>query len=522
MIGELVRKRWHAGWVVFAMAGFLLVLSACRGDEVAVTSTTAAPVTTTSSLADAAYTPQSGPGTPVVVDYNPTSSDVTALLFLLQHSGVRVDAITIPGTGESHCEPAVANTLGLLAVVGKDGIPVACGSAEPIAGDNDWPDDWRDAADELPGLTLPAGGEPSPLSGPELLVAAVTQSPEPVKLLTLGPLTNVAEALSLDPTLVINLDAVYIMGGAVEADGNVFANQFAEWNIWIDPAGAQAVLDSGAPIVFVPLDATNDVPVTISWVDRLATARSTPAANAVFDLFNASPGVLEGGFYFWDELAAAVLTDHSYVTLADATVSIVQDGPETGWTKPDLDGVPVQVAVGADSFRFERDLLSVLNGGDPLEVVAADPVMVAYFKELEAIGGMLDTTINAWFEENEEAVDVLFDPENADIEQAREIMREFVEVVMEALRQVHALTGELDPPAELADAHHAYRAMVEAVLSLESEILAELEAAGPDDSLNVFETELSAAFDDLETACFDLQSMASERGINVDLACSGE
>ena len=87
-----MRKRWRPGWVVFAMAGFLLVLSACRGDEVAVTSTTAAPVTTTTSLVDAVYTPQSGPGTPVVVDYNPTSSDVTALLFLLEHSGVRVDA----------------------------------------------------------------------------------------------------------------------------------------------------------------------------------------------------------------------------------------------------------------------------------------------------------------------------------------------------------------------------------------------------------------------------------------------
>ncbi|MGI9649118.1 MAG: nucleoside hydrolase, partial [Acidimicrobiia bacterium] len=368
----MTNRRYVCGAAVAVLA---VMLAACGGDDgaKATTSTAAPATTTTTTIAPVIFAPQPGNGTPVVVDYNPTTSDVAALLFILQHEAVRVDAITIPGTGESHCESAVSNTLGLLALVGKEGVPVACGSDRPIAGSNDWPADWRTAADELPGLTLPSVGQESSLNGPELLVAAVTQSAEPVKLLTLGPLTNVAEAISLEPGLVANLDTVYVMGGAVEAAGNVFANEFAEWNVWIDPAAAQVLIESGAPIVLVPFDATNDVPVTPAGVGRLGEDRSTPAANAVFDLFNSSPGVLEGGFYFWDELAAAVLTDHSYVTLADATVTVVADGPEEGWTKPVPDGVVVQVAIGADSFRLERDLISVLNGEGPLEAVAADP-----------------------------------------------------------------------------------------------------------------------------------------------------
>ena len=512
-----MRSRWFKHAIAPA-----LVLSACGGTDAAVTTSTTPSTTTTSTIADAIFTPQPGAGAPVVVDYNPTSSDAAALLFLLQHDGVRVDAITIPGTGESHCESAVANTLGLLALVGKEGIPVACGSERPIAGSNDWPADWRAAADELPGLALTAPGEPWPLSGPELLVAAVTQSPEPVKLLTLGPLTNVAEALALDPTLVTNLEAVYVMGGAVEAGGNVFANQYAEWNIWIDPAAAQVLIESGAPIVLVPLDATNDAPVTVGWVEQLGETLATPAADAVFDLFSASPGVLQGGFYFWDELAAAVLTDHTYVTLADATLTVVPDGPEQGWTKPDPDWIPVQVAVAADSFRLERDLISVLNGEGPLEVVAADPQLVAYFTELAEIDAVLQTTLDQWFRDNEEAVDVLFEPESADVEQVKEVLGSFTAMIMDGLRNDRDLTGAVVVPTVAAEAHQAYLEAVDAVLSREDEIFADIEALGPDDQEEVLGSALFEAIGGVESACLDLHALAGREGIGVDLVCTGE
>ncbi len=99
------------------VAAITLVASACGGSGDS-TSTTTPTIPTTStvqatSTTRPAFVSQPGDGIPVVVDYNPTSSDVTALLFLLHQDGVRVDAITIPGTGESHCEKAVVNTLGV-------------------------------------------------------------------------------------------------------------------------------------------------------------------------------------------------------------------------------------------------------------------------------------------------------------------------------------------------------------------------------------------------------------------------
>ncbi len=517
-----MNQSWPGGRSTVVAVALMLMTSSCGGDDTVEPTllSTTTPETETSLTAQSTFAPQPGSGVPVVVDYSPTSSDVTALLFLLQHSEVRVDAITIPGTGESHCDAAVANTLGLLVLVGKEGIPVACGSSEAMAGQNQWPDAWRDTADQLPGLSLPAGGEPSSLNGPELLSAAVKQSTQPVKLLTLGPLTNVAQALAADPSLVNNLETIYIMGGAVETAGNVFANDVAEWNIWIDPAGAQTVFDAGAPIVLVPLDATNSVPVTRRWYGLLADQRSTPAAGAVFDLFTASPGVLDGGFFFWDELAAAVLVDPSYVTLEDMTLSSVQEGVEDGRTKRAADGVQVQVAVSVDTARFERDLLSILNGGGPVEIEAADPELVVYFMALESLAERFNAGISQWFEDNEEALVAVFDSGDLPLEQVREANREFLTTAMGFLRADLTGTQALDVPAGAEAVHQAYLTAVEAVLATESEALNRIGTASSAELTRFSESGFGLPLEDLSQACSGLQTLANAEHVNVDLLCS--
>ena len=82
----------------------------------------------------------------------------------------------------------------------------------------------------------------------------------------------------------------------------------------------------------------------------------------------------------------------------------VLEGPEQGRTEQVPDGVAVQLAVGAESARFQRDLLSVLNGGGPLGAVEADPDLVIYFEGLETIGEMTNTAIERWLAENGDAV----------------------------------------------------------------------------------------------------------------------
>ena len=123
--------------------------------------------------------------------------DIMALLYLLQRDDVAIDAVTITGTGEAHCDPGVRNALRLLALGGNHDTPVACGRETPLQGSNAFPDEWRAAVDDLSMLDLPQVDRVAdPRGATELLLDTLDGD---ATLITLGPFTNVAEALRTDP-----------------------------------------------------------------------------------------------------------------------------------------------------------------------------------------------------------------------------------------------------------------------------------------------------------------------------------
>lgn len=306
---------------------------------------------------------------PVILDVDMAQEDMHAALFLLAHPNVDVEAITVAGTGEAHCGPGVENALGIAAVSGAQNIPVSCGRETPLAGDHEFPSEWRQDANRAYGVEIPAGGEPSTLSAPSLIVSILQNADEKVAIVAVGPLTNIAEAILDSPEIVPVIDTIYIMGGAVEVEGNVgisgvgIENQYAEWNIYIDPLAANIVLGSGAPVVLVPLDATRDVPVTRQFYSSLDEHRNTPSADLVFEMLTANLGFVDsGGFQFWDSLTAAIFIDNSIASFKEMTLAVVEEeGPESGYTKPSPDGYMVRVAVNADRLRFEQVFLTILN-----------------------------------------------------------------------------------------------------------------------------------------------------------------
>ena len=308
----------------------------------------------------------------VIVDLDMAHDDMIALLFLLKHPHVNVLAVTVSGTGEAHCEAGVRNALGLLALSNYPEIPVACGRETPLSGIHEFPAEWRRGADEVYGVTLPEVTPTLGLSAVDTIVSIASESRVPVTLIAVGPLTNLGEALQNSPEISANLDEIYIMGGAFDEPGNVglsgvgIDNFVAEWNIFIDPTAANIVLHSGVPLIFVPLDATKDVPITTAFLGRLDEVKASPEANFVSDILNANVDLIEfGGFQFWDTLTAAVLTDASLAEFETWTISIVEDeGEESGYTHPDENGVAVRVAINANRERFETLLLTVINQSD--------------------------------------------------------------------------------------------------------------------------------------------------------------
>jgi pyrimidine-specific ribonucleoside hydrolase len=307
---------------------------------------------------------------PLIVDADLAHDDILALLLAVQQPGVDVRAVTVSGTGEAHCAAGVRNALDVLNAAGRADIPVACGRETPLRGTHAFPDAWRANADNLYGVDLsPARSQPAALSASELLLATMRASNEKTVVLTLGPLTNLAEALQTDATIAGRIQAAFVMGGAVRVEGNIassgmgLTNRTAEWNIWADPAAAQIVLQSGIPLVLAPLDATRHVPVTLEFLQRLESDRRTPAAELAYRILAANEAFIRsGGYQFWDVLTAALLADEALARYQPMRLTVVQDeGPDSGRTVPATGGAPVRVATWADRERFEEMFLRMLN-----------------------------------------------------------------------------------------------------------------------------------------------------------------
>ena len=190
---------------------------------------------------------------------------------------VDLRTITVSGTGEAHCGPGVRHALGLVALSGKEDIPVACGRETPLVGNHEFPAEWRESADEAYGVSIPTGGAASPLSASDLIVNILRNTAEPITIIAVGPLTNIAEAIRKEAGITANIKEIYIMSGALNVEGNVWnsgvgiQNKYAEWNIYIDPTAANIVFKSGVPVILIPLDATKDVPITVISTKHWAT-----------------------------------------------------------------------------------------------------------------------------------------------------------------------------------------------------------------------------------------------------------
>ena len=300
---------------------------------------------------------------PVIVDYSPTVSDVGALIYLLSHPGVDVLAVTLPVTGEAACELGAEVTLGILAMFDRADIPVACDPERP-ADASDWPEAFIAGADALT-LTLPEPiGHLDSRPAHELIAEVASGSDRPVVLYAVAPLTNVARALDNHPRLAEDVDRIVIMGGAVAVPGNV-AGTDAEWNLWIDVPATDRVVGSGVPITLVPLDATNDVPTPGLWDIDLG-GLNTESARYLSSMIKVFPQTTAGGFYLWDELAAAVAAGEGQVTVEDMDLSVgVEPGSTYGATIADPEGTTVQVATAVpDPAAFYGNFLSIVAETD--------------------------------------------------------------------------------------------------------------------------------------------------------------
>jgi inosine-uridine nucleoside N-ribohydrolase len=199
--------------------------------------------------------------TPVILDCDPGHDDAIALLLALASPEVELVGVTTVH-GNQTLDKTTDNALRVLALVGREDVPVAVGADRPLVRD------LHVAAhvhgdSGLDGPVLPnRASEPIEQHAVDFLAEHVT--PETV-LVPVGPLTNVALALERG----IRPARIVLMGGAV-AEGNM--TPAAEFNIWADPEAAARVFGSGLDVTMIGLDVTHAALLTTAWAERFRAA----------------------------------------------------------------------------------------------------------------------------------------------------------------------------------------------------------------------------------------------------------
>ena len=190
---------------------------------------------------------------PLLIDTDPGVDDALALLMAFDDRVHEIVGLTI-AAGNVGLRHTVANALKLCEVAGREDIPVFAGASAPLLhaapdaayvhgqdgfGDTGYAPAARAAVQEHAALAILRLSHVH--AGRLLLVA-------------LGPLTNLALALKLDPTLPGRVDRLVVMGGSVTGRGNI--TPAAEFNVYFDPEAAHIVFDAFPQLDLADWDAT--------------------------------------------------------------------------------------------------------------------------------------------------------------------------------------------------------------------------------------------------------------------------
>jgi purine nucleosidase len=305
--------------------------------------------------------------TRLIVDTDTAGDDAVSLLIALVRPEVELEAITVV-CGNVRFEQEVENALYTVEVAGRSGqVPVYAGCSRPLLAE--WIGaEYVHGQDGMGDSSFPAARQrPERAHAVEELVRRVNESPGELTILAQGPLTNLAAAVRIDPTLPEKVASVYVMGGGA---GNI--TPAAEYNFYVDPEAAKIVLGAGFPLTLFTWSLTLSHGVLdVEQVARIEQLGSElggfyVAVNRKAREFERSIGI--AGITHPDSIVAAAVVDPSLILDSRGAVVDVETSGELtrGWNLIDTLGRTgrepnARIVTDYDTNRFFELLLSVLS-----------------------------------------------------------------------------------------------------------------------------------------------------------------
>ena len=311
----------------------------------------------------------------IIVDEDcsgPGGSNLQTVAMLLQAPGVEVLGITIV-SGDQWRDEETGHTLRMLEIMGRTEVPVLKGAAFPLLRTREearlwqerygkvayagaWDDRWWHEPFVVPAL---AEGTPKLKPAEEdaahFMLRMVRKYPGEVTIYEGGPMTNLAQAVSIDPGFPELARELVFMGGSLNpgTDYPEFAgNPRHEFNFWFDPEAALIALRAPwKKIVCTPVDISIKTLLTREMVAQIE-AGGTPLAHYIARYFQ--PG--NGNDFMWDELAAAAWIDPGVITKTESRYMSVDIDRGAGYGNTLTWSEEGKPKVGTERVEIQMDL----------------------------------------------------------------------------------------------------------------------------------------------------------------------
>lgn len=293
--------------------------------------------------------------------------------------------LLIEGVTTVHADAALRARIAhrLLDLAGRADVPVVPGASRPLAPPLPDPFHWHPRLRGNEGVGLLPPAELAPTAdldataddAARFIVERATALRGELSVIAVGPLTNVARALRLEPRLADRLLDLTVMGGMVNATATEWP-PVLETNLNADPEAAAVVFDSGVPLTVVPFEVTTQVFLSPEQRAEMRTWRH-PLADALVTLmeqmqesfasFSGEMGlktdIFQGRTYMHDPLAVYAAMATGLVTLRRAHLRLeVRDRVLRTLEEPDS-RPNARVCVAVDGAAFVRFWLDRVKGG---------------------------------------------------------------------------------------------------------------------------------------------------------------
>ena len=300
---------------------------------------------------------------PLVIDCDPGIDDVVALALAVRSPELDIRAITT-SYGNAHLEDTTRNAVQILDLMGRPDLHPAPGSDGPLKRQ-------LVTAPETHGLTgvghAPVPAAPPVEPNPTVLLDVLREAKDPVTLVTLGPLTNLAKALHADPQAVCEAVERHIgMFGNLHERGNT--NRWADFNAWCDPEATEIVLRSDLPVELVGLDVTRRMTMSAATVMALSRSESRATvwlaqALQFYVEFHKTQERLDGCVVN-DVLPIGELLHPGLLSFETVSLTVTLDeGEHRGHTKELAGGTPTAVALDVNIPAMQELLDRVFGPG---------------------------------------------------------------------------------------------------------------------------------------------------------------